>query len=271
MTVVPARGAARISLTLYSDATVSVIACHVHYSVNAMDKDPPPYNWNNSPVVVLIYVAAALVTIGTGVVLVSRWAISKAPSSPQPMSEIEPEVLAEATPTPIELLSEATTVSALDSALTRLNGRLERAARDAPNPPKGSQELGREDKDEKQPVEDIRFECQKPANREGEWSWDCYLTNSSDNVVWWRNTFSNKGSELRWSCWGDLDDNCTAHTLEDDKIILRVDQSIRFDYLNPNESFHLWINCPKEPSYCGFSGRAPGLVVGDASFHSTHR
>jgi|SRR5947209_2768538 len=117
---------------------------------------------------------------------------------------------------------------------------------------------------------DIKLKCDKPNMDNGDWYWGCHIINSSKNIIWWRDSFQNKGSELGWYCLENADSTCTAFTLEDEKIDVSVDGSMRFNYLNPHESLDFWINCRGEPLMCGVQGRAPGIFVEGASFSHTH-
>jgi hypothetical protein len=205
----------------------------------------------------IVYVIAALATIATfiftfGPALARRIEERRASESPEPSVDVsQPADGLESPPTSTDVdykISEMThKVSELGNAINTSDASTEVSV-------------------DKKPAADIKLDCGKASIVNGSWYWDCYLRNNSDKMIWWKDSFQNEGSQLRWHCLEPDAQTCKASTFLKNEIILSEDHSIQFHYLNPHESINFWISCPQEPLSCGVHGRAPGLIIEEASF-----
>ena len=196
----------------------------------------------DNPIVVAIYVAAAIATILTFLLIIidrRRDNVSNTSESAE-TSEADYNISA-----PTEL-SYTTNPPAPDNTLNS-------ASTTTGNNPKSNA--------------DIKFDCKESTLEDKTWHWICSISNNSDKIIWWRDSFENEGSELKWFCLErGAEQSCRASTLEDNKINFPERGSIKFKFLNPHESIDFWVNCHNEPAICGIAGRAPGLVVEGPSF-----
>jgi len=205
-----------------------------------------------------VYVLAALATIATfiftfGPALARRIEERRASESPEPSVDV---------PEPASDLESPPTSTDVDHKISELEQKISEVG-NALNTSDASTEVPTEKKSDA----DIKFDCGKASIVNGSWYWDCYLRNNSDKMIWWKNSFQNEGSQLRWYCLEPDAPTCTANTFLKNEITLSEDRSIQFNFLNPHESINFWIICPQEPVICGVNGRAPGLVIGEASFN----
>lgn len=170
-------------------------------------------NWGDHPVVVLIVVLAALVSILVAV------------------HELRPEYGSSSS-------SESISAESIES------------------PPE------REEPVQQGPV--IQVLCNEPNTADNGWSWHCRIENHSTEAIRWEDAFGAEGARLHWFCLGDAQ-GCHSNALGDE-LILGDNGDIRFNFLNPEESFDFWIRCPEEPGLCYVNGRAPDLTINGAHF-----